>query len=217
VLPPELSGRRRRSLFEGVRDAAAAAGCAVIGGDVAVANGPLVLTVTALGHLRQPPLRRDGARPGDALHTTGPLGGAALGHHLRFRPQLAEGAWLGRQPNVSAAIDVSDGLLLDLATVLRASGGLGAEVWAEHVPISRAARRLARRSGRYPLQHALGDGEDHVLLFTVRGPRPLRRGGPLEPATRRPFGRVIAQPGLHLVDAQGTAREVQPVGYQHQL
>lgn len=217
VLPPALSGRRRRSLFEGVRDAAAAADCAVVGGDVAVASGPLVLTVTALGHLQQPALRRDGARPGDALHTTGPLGGSSLGHHLRFRPQLAEGAWLARQPNVSAAIDVSDGLLLDLATVLRASGGLGAVVWADRVPIARAARRLARQSGQPPLQHALGDGEDHVLLFAVRGGRPLRRGGPLEPAARRPFGRVTAEPGLHLVESDGTAREVDPAGYQHQL
>ena len=217
LLPPGLSSRRRRSLFDGVRDAAALAKCAVIGGDVAATSGPLILTVTGIGHLRGRPLQRSGARPGDTLHVTGPLGGASLGHHLRFRPHLAEGQWLARQPNVTAAMDVSDGLLLDLHTLLIASGGLGAELWSDQIPVSPDAVRLARRDGTPPLEHALGDGEDHVLLFAMKARSTLPRGGPLNRIARQPFGRVMKAPGLRLIDESGAVREVEPQGFEHQL
>src|SRR5262249_37197501 len=123
VLPPRLSPAGRRRLLVGIRAAAAAGGCAVVGGDVASSRGPLTVTVTGVGHCRGRVLRRSGARAGDATHVTGPLGGPAAGHHLRFTPPLAEGAWLARAAvPATAAIDVSDGLLLDLWTLLRASG-----------------------------------------------------------------------------------------------
>lgn len=217
VLPRGMSARRRRSLFEGVRAAAEEAGCAVIGGDIATTEGPLVLTVTAIGHLRSRALRRGGARAGDALHVSGPLGGASLGHHLRFNAHLAEGQWLARQPAVTAAIDVSDGLLLDLNTLLVASGGLGAELRADRIPVAPAAARLGRRDGVSALAHALGDGEDHVLLFSVRGSSALGRGGPLVAAARTPIGRVTRTPGLWLVEADGRRRQLDPTGFEHRL
>lgn len=217
LLPHGLAPRTLRALFTGVRAAADAAGCAVIGGDVSATPGPLVLTVTALGHLAGRALRRDALRIGDTLHVTGPLGGSALGHHLRFRPHLSEGAWLARQRAVGAAIDVSDGLLLDLDRMLVASGGLGAELWEGQVPIAPAARRCARESGRSPLDHALGDGEDYVLLFSVRAGRRLPAGGPLLRAARAPIGRVTARPGLRAVAPDGTGRALAPSGFRHRV
>src|SRR5439155_7993418 len=136
------------------------------------------------------------ARAGDAIHVTGPLGGSALGHHLTFVPPLREGAWLARaRVPATAAIDVSDGLLLDLQTLLAASGNLGAELQADAIPLRPAARRLGRGNARAALRHALVDGEDHVLLFTVAAGRALPRGGPLTAAARRPIGRVLERPG----------------------
>jgi thiamine-monophosphate kinase len=216
VLPRGLGGAQRTALLRGVRAAARAAGAAVVGGDVATSRGPLTVTVTAIGHLRQRALLRSGARAGDTIHVTGALGGSLAGHHLRFRPPLREGEWLARQRAVHAAIDVSDGLLLDLATLLAASGGLGAEIDAAAVPIARAARRRARGDAAAALRAALGDGEDHVLLWTQAAGTRLARGGPLPAAALAPLGRVLATPGLWLLE-NGRRRRVAALGYRHEL
>jgi thiamine-monophosphate kinase len=216
VLPAELPAQRRTRLLRGIRAAARAGGAVVVGGDVAVHDGPLVVTVTAIGHLPGRALRRSAARVGDTVHVSGPLGGSRSGHHLRFRPPLREGRWLAQQSAVHAAIDVSDGLLLDLATVLAASGGLGAELHASAVPIRGAAARAARGDRAAALRAALTDGEDHVLLWTQAPGRPLPAGGPLPARSRRPLGRVIAAPGLWLVDGASRVR-LAAEGWQHAL
>ncbi|MBL8723527.1 MAG: thiamine-phosphate kinase [Planctomycetes bacterium] len=214
VLPRSFPARRRLELLRGVRAAARAGGATVVGGDVAVGPGPLVVTVTAIGHLPGRALTRGGARVGDTLHTTGPLGGSRAGHHLRFRPALAAGRWLAAQPAVHAAMDVSDGLLLDLATLLRASGCRGAELDAAAVPIRTAARVAARGDRTRALHLALGDGEDHVLLWAQR-PGALAAGGPLSARARRPIGRVLGVPGLFLRHADGRRERLTLRGFQH--
>ncbi|MBL8752109.1 MAG: thiamine-monophosphate kinase [Planctomycetes bacterium] len=216
VLPSWCGPRQRRELLHGVRAAARAAGAIVVGGDVAATPGPLVATVTAIGHAEGRVLTRSGARAGDTVHVTGPLGGSSLGQHLRFRPPLPEGAWLAAQRCVHAAMDVSDGFLLDLQTLLDASGGLGAEIDAAAVPIARAARRLANGDADLALRHALGDGEDHVLLWTQRRGADLPAGGPLAAAARRPIGKVLAEPGLFL-RREGCRIPVPALGYRHEL
>lgn len=216
LLPRRFPAARRTGLLRGIRAAAAAAGARVVGGDVATTAGPLVVTVTAVGHLRGRALLRSGARAGDTLHTSGALGGSLAGHHLDFEPPLAIGRWLATQRPVHAAMDVSDGLLLDLATMLRHSGGLGAELDAEAIPITRAAVRRARGNAERALWAALGDGEDHVLLWSQAAGRQLARGGPLAASARRPIGRVLAKPGLWL--RQGAQRIRLPeLGYRHEL
>jgi thiamine-monophosphate kinase len=217
VLPRTMPARRRGALLRGIRAAARAGRCDVVGGDVATHRGGLVVTVTAVGHLPGRVLRRSAARPGDTLHVTGPLGGSREGRHLRFRPALREGAWLARQSMVGAAIDVSDGLALDLATLLGASGGFGAELDGDAVPVSSAARELAGGDGARALGHALHDGEDHVLLFTVRARGRLPAGGPLTAAARTPIGRVLRAPGLWLVRPDGRRERIAVRGYEHRL
>ncbi|MCR9247030.1 MAG: thiamine-phosphate kinase [bacterium] len=206
------------ALLRGVRAAARNAGCEVVGGDLATADGPTVVTVTAIGHLvGRRPLTRAGARAGDTLHVTGPLGGSRAGHHLRFTPPLAAGAWLARQVGTHAAIDVSDGLLLDLATMLAASATgarasrLGAELSAAALPIRAVARAGAAATGA--LKAALTDGEDHVLLFAHDGE--LARGGPLSQRARRPIGRVTNGPGIVLVHPDGRRERRDPAGFEH--
>jgi thiamine-monophosphate kinase len=212
-----LAPRTRDALLRGLGKAAAEAGCAVVGGDVGTTRGPLVLTVTAIGSLRDgvEPLRRDALRPGDRLHVTGPLGAAQESHHLRFKARLAEGRWLARQSGVRAAIDVSDGLAIDLATMLAASSeahgaSLGAELDAAALPLRAAARRRVD-----PIRAALDDGEDHELLFAVAENARLGRGGPLTAAARRPIGRVEARPGLRLRHPDGRVETLVEGGYRH--
>lgn len=216
LLPRDLGARRRRELLLGIRAAARAGGCRVVGGDVATHAGPMVVTVTAIGHAEGRVLTRAGARVGDTLHVTGPLGGASAGHHLRFRPALAAGSWLARQAAVHAAMDVSDGLLLDLATLLQASGGLGAEIDAAAVPVRAAARQLAGGDRERALRRALGDGEDHVLLWSQAAGAALPAGGPLAARARRPFGRIVRGAGLWLVRG-GRRQRLEPLGFRHAL
>ncbi|MGC6486612.1 MAG: thiamine-phosphate kinase [Planctomycetota bacterium] len=214
ILPHDTPRARLRGLLRGVRAAASAAGAVVVGGDVACAHGPLTVTVSATGRAPAAPLRRDALRVGDALHVTGPLGGSMDGHHLVFRPHLAEGAWLARQAAVRAAIDVSDGLVLDLQAMLEASGGLGAELYAGAVPVRAAARRLASGCAERALHRALYDGEDHCLLFGARAGAELGADGPLTARARVPIGRVVSAPGVLLV-SRGARQQLEISGYEH--
>lgn len=230
LLPTAIESRSRDELFRGLRDAARDAECLIVGGDVGSigTSGPLVVTVTAIGHMPAgvTPLCRDRARVGDELYVTGPLGGSAHGHHLRFRARMAEGAWLARQRGVEAAIDVSDGLAIDVATVLEASSRasgveLGVVIDAAAVPVRAAARRAAVDRGA-ALDAALHDGEDHELAFFVARGRALGRGGPLSVAARRPIGHVVALDELPrgaqrvaLRARDGTLRAVETKGFRH--
>ncbi len=217
LLPGDLTSPRRRSLLRGLRTAADRAGCVIVGGDVARTPGPLTVTVTAVGHLSGRILRRKDARAGDTVHVTGRLGGSALGRHLRFRAATDEGVWLSKCSGIGAVIDVSDGFLLDLHTLLIASGGLGAEIDAEAVPVHPSSRRLARRTGRTPLEHALEDGEDHVLLFTVRKDARLRVPPRFSEVMKEPVGVLSRRPGLRLRRADGGLVKLSPKGFKHDL
>jgi thiamine-monophosphate kinase len=217
LLPAGFGATAQDALLRGIERAADEHGCAVIGGDTSASPGPLVVTITAVGHLEGPPLLRSAARPGDRIHLTGPVGGSRSGRHLRIRPRLVEGRWLAALPGIGAGIDVSDGLALDLATLLRASSAaagqeLGAELDATAIPIHDDAQRLAD-----PLRHALGDGEDHELLFTWRAGAALPDRGPLADVARRPFGRVLAEPGLWLRGADGSRTRLEPLGHEHPI
>lgn len=215
LLPRGFAAPRRRQLLAGLRAAARRGGCTVVGGDVASTPGPLVVTVTAIGHLPGRALLRSGARVGDTLHATGWLGGAMAGHHLRFRPNLREGQWLATQPAVTAAIDLSDGLLLDLATLLQASGIAGAELDAAALPIRKLARQRCAAAGQPLFPGVLSEGEDYCLLWTQRAGRALAAGGPLAARARRPIGRLVSRRGLWLVQADGQRQRLAVKGYDH--
>lgn len=103
----------------------------------------------------------------------------AVNRHLLPEPQLELGRQLARRSRV-AAIDVSDGLALDLHRLCRASG-VGARLDATALPAVPGQAALARHLGLAPLELALAGGEDYVLLFTLpprsRGPRGTYRIG----------------------------------------
>jgi thiamine-monophosphate kinase len=140
------------------------AGAPLAGGDLGHAE-KLAADIVVCGAVpRGKALRRDGARAGDAIYVSGRLGASALGlatqagnawkRHLRPEPRLALGRFL--RDRATAAMDLSDGLSLDLHR-LAAASGLAAEITAPP---------------RFPgatLEQALHGGEDYELLFTARG------------------------------------------------
>lgn len=158
-------------LYRGMADAAAAFNCVLAGGDTGSWDGKLAMTVTLLGRSDGiQPVTRAGAKPGDGIYVTGPLGGSILGRHLDFVPRIPEGRLLGSI--ATAMIDLSDGLSRDLRHICDASG-VGATIEGDKIPIHDDARRLAEQDKIDPLTHALDDGEDYELLFTASVPPPI--------------------------------------------
>ncbi len=158
-----------KQLYAGILSTAAKFGMSIAGGDTNSWQGPLVINITALGEVAPgQEWRRSGARPGDLILVTGTFGGSILGSHLFFQPLVSEALWLAEHLSVHAAIDVSDGLSLDLSRLAEASG-VGACVKLDQVPVSELARLLTeqRGDGVTPLEHALGDGEDFQLILAV--------------------------------------------------
>lgn len=187
----------------------------IIGGDTNSTEGPLTISVTVLGRTAAPWLR-SGARPGDQLWVTGQLGGSILGHHLTFSPRLEESRWLQQHATVHAAIDLSDGLSLDLHRVLVASR-CGAILEATQIPISPAAEQRAQQTGNTPLEHALNDGEDFELLLVVepRQAEQLLEDWPFATRLSR-IGYVDGEVANLRLQWDGQLHALMPGGYVHQ-
>ncbi len=198
---------------------------AVVGGDTVSSPSATVVSVTVLGEpFPGGPVLRSGGRPGDVLAVTGELGGSILGKHLRPRPRVREIAALLAVAVPTACMDISDGLALDLSRLCRESG-TGAVIEEDRVPVSAAARELAARTGKTPLAHALGDGEDFELLLALppEGWRALAGGdaaataalsGADAPLTR--IGRLAEKrDGLSAQMPGGALRPLEPEGFEH--
>lgn len=166
-LPRRSAQEIAAEVFEGVCEVAAKYSVAIAGGDTNCWDGPLVLNLTAIGRVvDQTYWTRSGAKAGDLVVVTGPLGGSLLGKHLDFEPQLELAGKLRGNIAVHAAMDISDGLSVDLLRMCDASG-CGAILQLEDIPIADAARSMARESGKTPVEHALGDGEDFELILAI--------------------------------------------------
>ncbi len=213
---PRSGGRElAEELYRGMRESADAFDTAICGGDTNSWDGPLTLSVTLLGEATgRGPVRRNGARPGDWLLVTGPLGGSIRGKHLTFTPRVREALALHQQADLHAMIDISDGLAADVNHLCEESG-CGAALRAEAVPVSDAAR--AMHDGRSPLEHALGDGEDFELAFAVSPAdgRRLIEAQPVAGITLSVVGEFVER-GLWLEEA-GRRRALEPRGYVHEL
>jgi thiamine-monophosphate kinase len=205
-------------LYLGLEDCARRYGSPVVGGDFASASGPTVVAVSVVGRFDCEPVLRKGAAPGDALYVTGELGGSILGRHLSFEPRLAEGLFLGRSGLGSAMIDVSDGLATDLRHLCRESS-VGAVIEEANIPISDAARKRAAATRHRPLDHALADGEDYELLFTVRPAEVerLEREWPGPARIKRIGGMTAPGSGILIRGSGGTERPLLLRGFEHGL
>lgn len=213
VLTPECPVAWVDAVYAGALALAARHGAVIVGGDTA-RGAAIELHVFGVGAVpRGRALLRSGAHPGDALLVTGALGGSLAGRHLRFEPRLPEGRAL--LDWATACMDISDGLATDLRTLMAASGA-GCTLDAPSIP---AAPELAALPRAQALRHALCDGEDFELLFTVPAERCadfLRfwAASGLTPACR--IGTVTADAGrILLSDEHGATAPLDARGYEH--
>jgi thiamine-monophosphate kinase len=213
---PRQGGRAlAEELYRGLREVADAFATSVVGGDTNSWDGGLVISVTVLGEATgRGPVSRAGARPGDWLLVTGPLGGSIRGKHLDFTPRVREAQQLHAAAELHAMIDVSDGLAADVSHLCEESG-CGAVLRAALIPVSDDARQMG--DSLSPLEHALGDGEDFELVFAVAPDegRRLLETQPVPGVTLSHFGECVTQ-GLWL-DEDGQRRPLEPRGYVHRL
>jgi thiamine-monophosphate kinase len=226
TVPDPTSVSTLERVYAGVGEACRGFGVALVGGDVS-AGPALSLAVTALGEAERPVLR-SGARPGDRLSVTGPLGAAAAGLALLQSGDPAAPELLGRFPDLAAAhrrpipalamglalaragamamIDLSDGLAGDALHLAEASG-VGVEVHDATVPLAAGVAETAALLGLDPLELALGGGEDFVLAAAL--PRTADLGGVLD------CGRFTPDPGHRVrVTARGP-RPLSGLAYDH--
>jgi thiamine-monophosphate kinase len=211
---PRTGGRAlAEELYQGLREMADEFDTAIVGGDTNSWDGPLVISVTLFGEpTGRGPVTRSGARPGDWLLCTGPLGGSIRGHHLDFTPRVHEALRLNEVAELHAMIDVSDGLAADVWHLCTESG-IGAVLRADAIPVADAARQMA--DGGSPLEHALGDGEDFELIFAVSPAEGqcLVETQPVPGITLAAVGECV-ESGLWL-ESGGERRPLEPRGYVH--
>lgn len=189
AIPQSASIKFIDEFYDGLTELAKKYSVSVAGGNCSKMPGRIVVETTVVGQaLPDKVVYRDGARPGDVVYVTGTPGDAALGlkilkkegisalkgrfgssvkKHLDPVPRLEVGAKLAESGFVSAMIDVSDGLLIDLER-LSAASGVKAEINAALLPISGDMQRYPFASDRARFNTILGGGEDYELVFTAR-------------------------------------------------
>jgi thiamine-monophosphate kinase len=217
ALPKARAIELAQGIHAGMAPLAERFGVDLVGGDTNAWDGPLVISITLLGEATaRGAVRRSGARPGDAILVTGPLGGSLKGRHLRPQPRLLEAQALHRAAPLHAMIDISDGLASDLGHILEESGGLGAVLDADAIPIHPDASDPGAGEARTPLEHALNDGEDFELCVVV-DPMDADRlvADPPVPAAVYRIGEIRAEPGLWLRPRDGRLVAIEARGFDH--
>lgn len=205
-LNPRTDTRFVRDIYDGMNLLARRFKVCIVGGDT-VRSPRTVINVALLGKVEKKKLvTRAGARPGDRIFVSGKLGRSfPSGRHLSFLPRLNEARFLLEHVKPTAMIDISDGLAGDLGHILKASRA-GAVLEEDRIP-------------RHPgatLNHALYDGEDFELLFTLR-PSDAKRF--LSSRVKFKFyeiGRVTAaRDGLQILTAAGRKSAVLGKSFSH--
>lgn len=220
ALPKDYSVDYVEKLYAGINALARETNVAISGGETTTNPDRVMISIALIGYVpRGKAVLRRGAQVGDAIFVSGELGGSISGKHLDFTPRLAEARWLAESFSIHAMMDVSDGLAGDLRHILKASR-VGAELLKSAVPISQAAKEIARRgdAAKPAFVAALTDGEDFELLFTVASKDAVRLLDGWKAAFPEVklscIGKIIAEEGIRLRDQTGV-RPLTAHGYVH--
>jgi len=244
ALPQDWTEPQLADFAKGLAQDQAAFSISLLGGDTIRSPKGLVITITVLGAVPSGRMaRRGGARVGDRLYVSGTIGDAALGLKLRLDTGLA--ARLALQPmhaahlldryllprprsaladavlaDAAGAMDVSDGLVLDLTRMARVSGVV-AELDVDAVPLS-AAVRAAIAADPKLLATALTGGDDYELLLAISPERAdsFERAAKATGIPVTCVGRALPinageASGIRFVDTRGLAGDLAAQGFSH--
>ncbi len=213
ALPPGFGAGKLKELHAGITMAAEKYDCPLIGGDITSWREahPFAINVTMLSkRSTNAPVRRNGAKVGDAICVTGSLGGSIVQKHLEFEPRVREALKIAQSVTVNAMMDISDGLSTDLNRICEQSG-VGAVLDATSIPISDDAKTQAD-----PLKAALDDGEDFELLFTLASGEYTRLKQTWDdPLPITQVGWIVEGQGMRIQMPQGPCVELGPGGFDH--
>lgn len=228
-LPGDLPMAAVDALYDGMLEACARYGTALLGGDV-VESPVVFVTVAMVGCCEGAPFTRSAVRVGDAIAVTGPLGAARGGLRLLEEAQAIEtparealasahrrpaartdAAPVLRRHGVRCAMDLSDGLAADLPKLAKASG-VGARVEVAHVPVASALRS---EFGGEALELALAGGEEYELLFA--GAPSIVRACVEELPGSAVIGEAAAGSAgaVEFVDSRGERVDLDVSGWEH--
>jgi len=209
-LPRKNIDRVASGLYAGISRCAKKFDIAVIGGDTNRSPN-LVIDVFMVGEVEPEKLvLRNGAKPGDHIFVSGPLGGSLRGKHLIFEPRVKEARFLVDHFKVTSMIDLSDGLAMDLNRLVSASN-VGALIFEN---------KILKASPAVSTVHALTDGEDFELLFTLSGANSLKLSQLMKKRKTifkfYPIGRITDLfSGVKMGMASGGIQEVPARGFRH--
>ena len=196
-------------ICRGIKSIADRFGINIVGGDMARSKN-IIIDISLIGEVERDKLTlRSGAKSGDVILVTGSLGRSIKGKHLNFMPRVNDARRILKNFKINSMIDISDGLALDLNRMLKASGA-GARVYESAIPLSKDA---------VSVDHALYDGEDYELLFTMSAEE-ARRFYRMVPGKRDTpvsiIGDITAKKnGFRLVRKDGKEEELKIKGYLH--
>lgn len=240
ALPENISGEWLEGFAAGLKDLQGYSGISLIGGDTTASAGPLTITITALGLVtHQHAVMRLGAKPKDRLYLSGTIGDAYLGLRLRREPALAATWGLSEDdveylvdryrrpvPNTElallirnfgqAAVDVSDGLVGDIAKLCGVSH-VGAEIETARVPFSAAAQKaLAREPNLLPVLITAGDDYGIVVAVSATSAADFESEIKAKEASFRAIGTIVeGGKGLRVLDGDGHPMELKHKGFSH--
>lgn len=240
AIPQDVTVEYIDGLYEGIKEEAGRCGVDIVGGNIARSPSGLIVDTFLTGEVEPEYLMlRSGAKVGDLVLVTGHVGDSAaaltllldptvrcqeaharkvLEAHFTPAPRLKEGRVVAKSGMATTMIDVSDGTVSDVGHICERSG-VGVQVWAERLPISDAARAVARAVGVDPLEWALGGGEDYELLLTA----PQDKAEELAALVREETGTLVstigeilpAEEGIKVIRERGQMLSLKRGGWNH--
>lgn len=226
ALPRDFTRDRAEALFHAMRHAGAGFNCPLIGGDIVTWDHPLLLTVAVTAYCRpNAPVTRRGAKIGDVICVTGQLGGGlhahdGCTHHLDFTPRIELARQLANLPGapLHSMIDLSDGLARDLGQICLSSK-VSAILQADQLPVSAAARAMTQQDQQPLWRHAVADGEDYELCFTLSEQNARTLPQEMDGAPISQIGRMVAQDKqarVRIELSDGSTPSVDALGWEHE-
>ncbi len=193
-------------LYRGIKNIARKYNIKIVGGDT-VKSDYLFLAVSMIGKVENSCLlTRSGAKVGDVIYVTGTIGGAtSSSKHYKFNPRLKEAQWLNSNFKINSMMDITDGLILDLSRLCKASKK-GAILDKKSIPLSSKIKNF---------DSAIKEGEDFELLFTAPKKSNIPNSILGFGLKVRSIGNITENRDKIFIQNEGKLKKVKVGGYDH--